>query len=63
MPLVHILDYFGQKLNHKSVSNSDFHNSVYEMFKAINVKHEHLFAKICWEDKGWQEMMEKVEKK
>ena len=63
MPLIHILDYFAGKLNHKCVANSDFHDGVYEMFKAINAKYEWLFAKTCWEDKGWQEMMAKAEKK
>ena len=63
MPLIHILDYFVGKLNHKRVANSDFHDGVFEMFKAINAKYERLFEKTCWEDKGWQEMMAKAEKK
>ena len=63
MPLIHILDYFAGKLKHKCVANSDYHNGVYEMFKAVNAKYECLFAKTCWEDKGWQEMMAKAEKK
>ena len=63
MPLIHILDYFVSKLNHKCVANSECHDGVYEMFKAINAKYERLFAKTCWEDKGWQEMMASAEKK
>ena len=61
MPLIHILDYFVAKVNHKHVANSDFHDGVYEIFKAINAKYERLFAKTCWEDKDWQEMMAKAE--
>ena len=62
MPLIRILDFFCERPELKHVSNADFHDGVYEMFKAINAKYERLFAKTCWVNKEWQEMMEKSAK-
>ena len=57
MPLIHILDYFCSKFNHKCVANADFHDNVYSMFKKINAKYERLFSKTCHKDEGWLNMM------
>ena len=62
MPLVHILDYFISKLTHKRLSNVEFHDGVYQMFKDINSHYDRLFRKTCWEDKGWLAMVEGTDK-
>ena len=63
MPLVHILDFFCSKLQHKRVANVNFHDNVYIMFKKINAKYERLFEKTCHKDAGWCNMMRTTETK